>query len=115
MLSPNPIVSIDAAGNVVVKGKPVTIQFTFPNPDYFPAGIAFVQLLADEDTSAAIRLGHSTFPQADIRLEDHAVTIRDTYDKPSSGYRYKFSIVLQNAAGEMGIIDPEIIHPPEFC
>ncbi len=114
MAAPNPVVSIDNDGNVVVKGEPVTIRFQFSDPNYFPAGIAFVMLLkGDEgDVSASVRLGHTNFPQADIHLEDHAVTIHDNYDASSVGYRFKFSIIIQDAGGDMGIIDPDLIHEP---
>jgi len=92
----------------VDKGKAPTFNFAVcdGNGDYtayFLAGVAL-----QNGVKSGVAAGQ--FPAVDVVLNNGGYTTLDLTDRNTDGNGYEFYVLVQNAQGQIGLIDPRIVN-----
>lgn len=112
-------VSVPAIGRLAVKAdakkppyKPVDILFTIVTPGYFPVGVALKEVFGVANPTPESAVGFVNFKQKNHHPDGNSFSITDDFDDLDANDLYELYIFVQNAQGDIGIIDPIIIHEP---
>ena len=108
---------------LVRRGGPLNIRFTVAAAGtsralYYPFGIglAYAGTINPFEVSRKSALAHATFPPGSVHIYGTSLYLMDDYDSDSRGDVYEYTLLVQDAAsGQVGVIDPGIVHIPPMA
>ncbi len=95
-------VTVDANAGITISqpGGPINLVYQMETAGYYFVGIGLTNSVTE---------GSNEFPSINIdRTANDALTVLDNDDPNDSGVNYEYTLVIQDATGQMGCFDPRI-------
>lgn len=94
-----------------IKRGGATIRLKIEPDDYYPIGVAFQLKDGQANRNQQDRIGLLNFESSHMPMDKQTLLITDRFKDADSDDLYKFSVIIQRVMdGEIGIIDPDIVH-----
>lgn len=115
--------SVNPPRILVWKGGPLNLRFTVAAAGtsralFYPFGIALAYAGTINPCESPRKgiLAHATFPTGSVHIYGTDLYFTDNYDPESRGDVYEYTLLVQDAqSGQIGVIDPGIVHIPPMA